>query len=132
MYGRQKAIPIRNSDIKSNNSQSVGIHFIVDLDEIDTDLINDNIRLIEICDEALKVGEVTILNKMIHHFEPQGLTLLYLLTESHFSLHTWPEYRKIRIDFFSCENNEDKCNSVIQHLKDGFKCPGMISYVLRR
>lgn len=110
----------------------VGLHYIVDIDDVHVDLINDNHRLIEICDQALKLGEVTILNKMIHHFEPQGLTLLYLLTESHFSVHTWPEHRKIRIDFFSCETNEAKCNTVIEHLKCQMDCRDMKINMLKR
>jgi|TARA_B110000971_G_C19584927_1_gene309045 S-adenosylmethionine decarboxylase proenzyme len=110
----------------------LGLHYIVDIDDMDTNIINDNKKLIEICEKALELGEVTILNKMIHHFEPHGLTLLYLLTESHFSVHTWPEHRKIRIDFFSCEPNEIKCNTVIDHLKTGLNCVGMKVTMLRR
>jgi len=58
--------------------------------------------------------------------------LLYLLTESHFSMHTWPEYQKIRIDFFSCEKNEDRCNIVIEHLKKEFKGADIKTKLLRR
>jgi|TARA_B110000483_G_scaffold234754_1_gene305284 S-adenosylmethionine decarboxylase len=130
MYGRRKLGRVKQSQVPSQTS--VGIHYIVDIDDMDTDIINDKKNLIEICEKALELGEVTILHKMIHHFEPQGLTLLYLLTESHFSLHTWPEHSKIRIDFFSCEKNESKCNMVIDHLKTGFNCMGMKISMLRR
>tara|TARA_B110000305_G_C19309354_1_gene573243 strand:- start:275 stop:667 length:393 start_codon:yes stop_codon:yes gene_type:complete len=130
MYGRRRLGRVKQPP--PPQSISVGIHYIVDIDDLNTDLINNNTSLIEICDKALEIGEVTILNKMIHHFEPHGLTLLYLLTESHFSVHTWPEHHKIRIDFFSCEKNEDKCNAVIEHLKKGMNCMGMKVLVLRR
>ena len=33
----------------------------------------------------------TIESKQHKKFEPQGLTMLFLLSESHFSIHTWPE-----------------------------------------
>ena len=114
MYGRRKAKPIGFSNRKS----FVGLHYIVDIDDVRNELITNNDKLIELCDASLEIGEVTILNKMIHHFEPHGLTLLYLLSESHFSMHTWPEHNKIRIDFFSCDNNEHRCNRVISHLKN--------------
>ena len=130
MYGRRKLGRMKVSRVQPETS--VGIHYIVDIDDMVTDLINDNKSLIEICEKALELGEVTILNKMIHHFEPHGLTLLYLLTESHFSLHTWPEHHKIRIDFFSCENNESKCNIVIDHLKTGMNCMDMKVKMLKR
>jgi S-adenosylmethionine decarboxylase proenzyme len=130
MYGRRKLGRVKVSRVQPETS--VGIHYIVDIDDMVTDLINDNKSLIEICEKALELGEVTILNKMIHHFEPHGLTLLYLLTESHFSLHTWPEHSKIRIDFFSCEKNESKCNIVIDHLKTKMNCMGMKIKMLKR
>ena len=130
MYGRRKLGRVEVSHVPPETS--VGIHYIIDIDDMVTDLINDNKSLIEICEKALKLGEVTILNKMIHHFEPHGLTLLYLLTESHFSLHTWPEHRKIRMDFFSCEKNESKCNIVIDHLKTEMNCMDMKIKMLKR
>jgi S-adenosylmethionine decarboxylase proenzyme len=102
-------------------STTVGIHYIIDIDDVDAGMMIDNDNLIKICDKTLEIGEVHILKRMIHPFEPHGLTLLYLLTESHFSMHTWPEYQKIRIDFFSCEKNENRCNIVIEHLKNEFK-----------
>ena len=41
--------------------------------------------------KAAKVKE--ILNVASHKFEPQGFTLVALLSESHFSFHTFPEKR---------------------------------------
>jgi S-adenosylmethionine decarboxylase proenzyme len=35
-------------------------------------------------------------------FEPQGISILYLLSESHFSIHTWPEHGACAIDFYHC------------------------------
>lgn len=35
-------------------------------------------------------------------FEPQGVTLLYLLSESHVSIHTWPESNACALDFYHC------------------------------
>lgn len=128
MYGRRKAKPIGFS----NREPFVGLHYIVDIDGIRNELITNNDKLIELCDVSLEIGEVTILNKMIHHFEPHGLTLLYLLSESHFSMHTWPEHNKIRIDFFSCDNNEHRCNRVISHLKNEFIGADFSSKMLKR
>ena len=133
MYGRRKAKPIgfSNRDVPKR-LVSVGVHYIVDLDNVDKDLVTDNDRLTKICDTSLENGGATILDKMIHHFEPHGLTLLYLLSESHFSMHTWPEHQKIRIDFFTCEQNESKCISVIDNLKSEFESTSMKINILRR
>ena len=100
-------------------SQFAGVHYIVDIDNADPKLAYDNQALIKICDETLQHANVTVINKANHAFHPHGLTLLYLLTESHFSLHTWPEHGKLRIDFFSCQNH-DKCERGCDYLKKAF------------
>ena len=49
-----------------------------------------------------KAAKVEILNVSSHKFEPQGFTLVALLSESHFSFHTFPEREVISFDFFTC------------------------------
>ena len=43
-----------------------------------------------------------ILNFIEHHFEPQGYTGLWLISESHFAIHTFPEESKTYIELSSC------------------------------
>lgn len=49
-----------------------------------------------------KLAKVEILNVSSHKFEPQGFTLVALLSESHMSFHTFPERGIISFDFFTC------------------------------
>ena len=55
-----------------------------------------------------KAAKVEILNVASHKFEPQGFTLVALLSESHFSFHTFPERGVISFDFFTCGNVNPK------------------------
>ena len=96
-----------------------GMHYLVDIDNVDNKLIYDNKKLIDISEKCLKIAKVNILNKSSHEFKPYGFTLLYLLSESHYSLHTWPEKNKIRIDLFSCSDKKD-CQLGIEYLKTQF------------
>ena len=43
-----------------------------------------------------------ILNFIEHHFEPHGYTGLWLISESHFAIHTFPEENKTYIELSSC------------------------------
>lgn len=43
-----------------------------------------------------------IINFMDHHFSPQGYTCLWLLSESHFAIHTFPEEGTTYIELSSC------------------------------
>jgi S-adenosylmethionine decarboxylase len=44
----------------------------------------------------------------VHQFEPQGLTGIVLLAESHISIHTWPERGEAAIDVFTCGERNSK------------------------
>lgn len=59
--------------------------------------------------EIMKQEGIKILNKMVHFFDgPVGaMTCLYLLSESHFSIHTFPEENgRIAVDLFTCGDND--------------------------
>jgi S-adenosylmethionine decarboxylase proenzyme len=47
---------------------------------------------------------INVIHKMEHHFDgyPGAMTALFLLCESHFSIHTYPEHNYIAIDLFTC------------------------------
>ena len=50
----------------------------------------------------LKRAGFTILNFVENHFEPQGYTALWLLSESHLAVHTFPEESRYYIQLSSC------------------------------
>lgn len=53
-----------------------------------------------------------IVSEQVHFFEPFGFTCLFLLTESHFAIHTFPEENKTYIELSSCI--DDPFNKFLQ------------------
>lgn len=51
---------------------------------------------------ALHASGATVLAQRVHQFSPHGVTAIWLLAESHLSVHTWPEERLACIDLFTC------------------------------
>jgi S-adenosylmethionine decarboxylase len=51
---------------------------------------------------ALRRAGATIVRGVSHAFPGAGLTCVFILSESHAVLHTWPETGTINIDIFSC------------------------------
>lgn len=53
---------------------------------------------------------LTVVNKIEHRFEPHGETIVFILSESHFTLHTYPENKFISMDIYVCnlETNLEK------------------------
>ena len=94
---------------------TVGKHLILDLYQCDTELLNDYNFLYKVMYEAIELTGAKILNHVGHEFEPQGATLLFLLSESHASIHTWPEKGYAAIDIYTCSN---KClvQNIINYL----------------
>lgn len=96
-----------------------GKHMIIDLKEIKNDvLIQDLDKIKTLLDTICNKYDFSILNKSEHVFEPQGLTILYLLSESHLSVHTFPERKYIAIDLYTCRDYKD--NDVYEEIYDFF------------
>ena len=58
--------------------------------------------LIKDLEQMLLQSGFTIIKKIEHFFKGQGYTGLWLLAESHFAIHTFPEHNKIYIEISSC------------------------------
>ena len=51
---------------------------------------------------AAQLAESTLLDISSHKFDPNGVTAIALLAESHISIHTWPELHMAVCDVFTC------------------------------
>ena len=69
--------------------------------------LNDTEYLKSAMLEASKAGGLNIMDMDIHRFEPHGITAIFVLKESHFSVHTWPEFGQFSADIFSCGKEGD-------------------------
>ena len=52
-----------------------------------------------------------------HKFEPQGVTAVAMLAESHISIHTWPERGAAVCDVFTC-GDHTKPETGVEYLKN--------------
>lgn len=46
--------------------------------------------------------DLKVVKKNSHIFYPKGVTLAYILSESHLVVHTWPEFSMVHIDLVTC------------------------------
>ena len=80
-------------------------HFLLELYSCDSEKINDESFLRCTLNRAAKLANATVLNLISNKFEPQGITAIALLAESHISIHTWPESNYSAVDIFTCGQN---------------------------
>jgi S-adenosylmethionine decarboxylase len=83
-------------------TDAVGKHCILELYDCDCARLDDEAFLRDTITTAAKRAGATLLNLITHRFEPQGVTGLALLAESHISIHTWPESGYAAVDVFTC------------------------------
>jgi S-adenosylmethionine decarboxylase len=81
-----------------------GSHYIASFK--DCKLI-ENTNLVLLFEDAIRQSGATILNYNEHKFPNGGITFVYLLSESHCSVHTYPEHNSLFIDLFTCGDKID-------------------------
>ena len=68
---------------------------------------------------ALRRAGATVVHGLSHAFPGAGLTCVFILSESHAVLHTWPETGTVNIDIFSCSTRL-KSREAIDELSRSF------------
>jgi len=85
---------------------TLGHHWIVDLHGCPIELLDDHNLMFQRLKETTERFGLTLLDIVSNRFEPQGVTVVGLLAESHMSIHTWPEHNYAAIDIFTCGSDE--------------------------
>ena len=79
-----------------------GRHLLVSYSDCDREALRDLAGIRRKMIEAVTASGATVLSTVEHVFESAGLTLLLLLSESHASIHTYPEHDSCFLDLFTC------------------------------
>lgn len=79
-----------------------GTHLVGDFHGVEWSKLDDEQYLIGLLYEACKRGNLTVLNHLSYKFNPQGVTVILLLSESHATIHTEPENNRCHIDLYHC------------------------------
>ena len=102
-------VPKKNQFLSSFSNDEKLIHqskhLLLELYGCDYKKLNDESFLRCALNRAAKLAKATVLNLISNKFEPQGVTAIALLAESHISIHTWPESHYSAVDIFTCGQN---------------------------
>ena len=96
-----------------NGVRCAGVHLIVVVHQAhgldDIDLIETTLR------RCVDAAGATLLHIHLHHFQPNGVSGVAVLAESHISIHTWPDAGFAALDVFMCGSaNPDACIPVLR------------------
>ena len=94
------------------------------------EIIDDPDAIREAAHKAIEYVGAEIVEECIHEFEPIGVTYFAVITTSHFSVHTWPEYGYAAIDIFSC--TDTVVDGITEKLRELFKAKKLKIKVIER
>jgi len=80
----------------------VGRHFLASYLGCDPNRLRDLAGLKAAFERAVAASGATLMGSSDHVYPPHGYTLLCLLSESHASIHTYPEHNACFVDLFTC------------------------------
>lgn len=92
----------------SANAQALAYELLMDGHGCASDALASAARMRALCDALVAALGVTVLHApLLHAFPataagPGGVTALYLLSESHLALHTWPERHTVLLSLCCC------------------------------
>ncbi len=87
--------------------RSLGRHLLVEYHGCDREVLDDVERIRTELLAAVTLAGATPVKDVVHHFSPHGVTGVVVIAESHFAIHTWPEYGFAAVDLFTCGDSLD-------------------------
>ncbi|MHC1586697.1 MAG: adenosylmethionine decarboxylase [Candidatus Hecatellaceae archaeon] len=105
----------------------LGKHLIVEFYDCPREKIDDIGFLEQLLERSVIKAGGHIIGKIFHRFTPQGVTGIVAISESHVSVHTWPENGYMALDVFTCGAEMDPW-TVYRELLDNIK-PGKVKVI---
>ena len=88
-----------------------GVHYIVEVSGCD-ETITNVARLQDILVEAANRAHAQVWSVSFNKFPPNGVSGVVVISESHLSIHTWPEVNYMALDIFTCGAHTDPMKAV--------------------
>lgn len=96
-------------------SEALGVHLLLDVAEAPFSTLDDTALLESALRQAVDEMGANLLGVHIHRLSPQGLSGIAVISESHLTVHTWPELGEAAADLFTC-GDASRARSAIRNL----------------
>jgi S-adenosylmethionine decarboxylase len=112
-------------DVQDNNFFALGRQVTIEYYECGATAFLDAARVENALLKAAKDSNATIISSSFHQFEPQGVSGVVVIAESHFTIHAWPEHDYAAVDIFTCGDNIN-LEAAITSMKDSFESENVV------
>jgi len=117
--------------ITVSNPQQLGQQLVIELYGCNPKTIENIEKVEEIMTAGVHAAHATIVQKVFHKFTPVGVSGVLVLSESHMTIHTWPEFGYCAVDLYTCGSH---CNNdaALDVLKEKFEATSARVIPLKR
>ena len=111
--------------------KELGRHILAEIYGCDPEILN-NKEFIEkiMVESALKAG-AEVREIAFHKFSPQGVSGVVIISESHLTIHTWPELGYAAVDVFTCGESVNPWNAC-DYMTEFLKAKSMTATEIKR
>ena len=115
---RRSKAPLAAADrrdffVERNGKRGAGVHLIIDLHGARR--LNDMEHIDSVLRRCAEAAGATLLHVHLHRFQPDGVSGVAVLAESHIAIHTWPEAGYAALDVFMCGRTApDRCVPILR------------------
>ncbi|MFC2169104.1 adenosylmethionine decarboxylase [Acidobacteriota bacterium] len=82
--------------------ESMGHHYIVEASGCDPKIISSLEKVQQILVKVAEIAGAKVWSISFNRFPPNGVSGVVVISESHISAHTWPEFGYGALDFYTC------------------------------
>ncbi|MGZ4106759.1 MAG: adenosylmethionine decarboxylase [Tumebacillaceae bacterium] len=86
---------------------TMGRHVVAELWDCDGELLNDQHAVERIMVNAALESGAEVREVVFHKFSPHGVSGVVIISESHLTIHSFPEHRYASIDVYTCGDRID-------------------------
>jgi len=111
--------------------KELGRHILAEIYGCDPQILN-NKEFIEkiMVESALRAG-AEVREVAFHKFSPQGVSGVVIISESHLTIHTWPELGYAAVDVFTCGDSVNPWNAC-DYMTEFLKAKNMTATEIKR
>lgn len=111
--------------------KALGCHIVAEMSLCDPEILTDLERVRDAMVRAAVEANAEVREVAFHRFIPHGVSGVVVISESHLSIHTWPEIGYAAVDIYTCGAHTDPMKA-LQYLSREFHCKTMTTTTIQR
>lgn len=106
-------------------------HLLVELQDCNPAILKRADLVKDVLLGAARASRCTVVESSFHEFSLNGISGVVVIAESHFTVHTWPEFRYAAVDVFTC-GEVIRPEDVVEYLKEHFQSKNLWVIEMKR